>query len=248
MAAMNNVLNALEVLEAVGRAQPIGVSGLARELGLPKSTVQRSLETLGAAGWIRQSGNGAWSLTLKPAVVGQQAGNEWGVRDAAQPVMTALRESTGESIRLWLRDGSRAVLVQSMESTKAVRAITPVGVSLPAHASSAGKAILAALLDDEREAIVAGPLEALTAHTITDPAKLRRALDQTRKLGYAVTDSEAHLDVSGVAAAILSPDGRPIAALGIVVPAQRSSTKTIAAFGALVRDAAATVSDRLRDQ
>jgi DNA-binding IclR family transcriptional regulator len=245
---MNNVLIALDVLEAVGREQPIGVSNLARELDLPKSTVQRSLETLRTAGWIRQSSNGAWSLTLKPAVVGQRAGNEWGVRDAAQPVMTALREDTGESIRLWLRDGSRAVLVQSLESTKAVRAITPVGVSLPAHASSAGKAMLAALPAEERDAILGAPLESLTSQTITDPAKLRRALEQVRKVGYAVSSSEAHADVHGVAAAILAPDGRPAAALGIVVPAQRSTAKTVAQFGGLVRDAAAVVSARLRQQ
>lgn len=248
MAAMNNVLIALDVLEAVGREQPIGVSNLARELNLPKSTVQRSLETLRTAGWIRQTSTGAWSLTLKPAIVGQHAGNEWGVRDAAQPVMTSLREDTGESIRLWLREGSRAVLVQSMESTKAVRAITPVGVSLPAHASSAGKAMLAALPDDERDAIIRGPLEALTTYTVTDPVKLRRMLDQVRKLGYAVSSSEAHLDVHGVAAAILAPDGRPVAALGIVVPAQRSTSKTVTHFGGLVRDAAAVVSARLREQ
>lgn len=245
MAAMNNVLIALDVLEAVGREQPIGVSNLARQLGLPKSTVQRSLETLRTAGWIRQTANGAWSLTLKPAVVGQQAGNEWGVRDAAQPVMTALHDETGESIRLWLRDGSRAVLLQSMESTKAVRAITTVGVSLPVHASSAGKAMLAAMPPEECDAIVNGPLEALTDKTITEAAKLRRAVDQVRKMGYAVSNSEAQPDVHGVAAAILGPDNRPVGALGIVVPAQRATAKTAAEFGALVRDAAAAVSARL---
>lgn len=248
MAAMNNVLNTLAVLEAVGRTQPVGVSALARELSLPKSTVQRSLETLHAAGWLHQGNAGAWSLTLKAAIVGQHAGNEAGVRDAAQPAMAALREQTGESIRLWLRDGSRAVLVQSLESAHAVRAITPIGVSLPAHASSAGKAMLAALPAGEFEAVAAGPLEALTPRTITDPAELRHALDRVRDVGYAVTDSETHPDVHGVAAAVLGPDGRPVAALGIVVPAQRSTTETIAHFGALVRDAAAAVTAHIRDQ
>ena len=239
--AMNNVLTVLDVLEAVSIQQPVGVSELARSMGLPKSTVQRSLETLRVAGWLQRSAAGAWSLTLKPAVVGHRAGNEWSLRDAALPVMNALRDKTGETVRLWLRDGNDAVLIETVESTKTVRAIAPIGSRVGLHASSAGKAILAALADDELDRFLAGELHAYTDRTIVEPTKLRRALAQVRARGYAQSNSEANIDVGGVAARILGPDNRPIAAIGVVLPMHRLGADLAAHFGELVERAAEQV-------
>ena len=122
------------------------MSDLARTLDLPKTTVQRGLETLGSAGWLRQSERGSWSLTMKVAVVGHRAGNEHGIRDLALSHMTRLRQDTGESVRLWVPDGDSVVLVETLESSQSVRAVTVVGSTVAMHASSAGKAILAAFL------------------------------------------------------------------------------------------------------
>jgi len=242
--AMLNVLTVLDVLEAVSTRQPVGVSELARSMELPKSTVQRSLETLRVAGWLRQ-GAGGWSLSLKPAVIGQRAGNEWSLRDAAQPVLNDLRHETGETVRLWLRDGNDAVLIETIESAKTVRAIAPVGSRIGLHASSAGKAILAALPDDELDRFLAGELRAYTDRTIVDPAQLRAALAKVRSRGYAQSNSEANADVGGVAAPILSPDKRPVAALGVVLPMHRLDATLAARFGTLVRTAAADVTAML---
>ena len=244
---MNNVLTVLDVLEAVSIQQPVGVSELARSMGLPKSTVQRSLETLRAAGWLQRSATGAWSLTLKPAAVGQRAGNEWSLRDAAQPVMVGLRHETGETVRLWLRDGNDAVLIETIESAKTVRAIAPVGSRVGLHASSAGKAILATLADDELDHFLAGELHAYTDRTIVEPTQLRRALEEVRTRGYAQSNSEANIDVGGVAAPILSPDKRPIAAIGVVLPMHRLSSDLAAHFGELVERAAAQVTAAIGD-
>ena len=238
---MNNVLTVLDVLEAVSIQQPVGVSELARSMGLPKSTVQRSLETLSAAGWLQRGASGAWSLTLKPAVIGHRAGNEWSLREAAQPVMSGLRHETGETVRLWLRDGRDAVLIESIESAKTVRAITPIGSRVGLHASSAGKAILAAMADDELDRFLTGDLHAYTDRTIVEPTKLRRTLAQVRTRGYAQSNSEANIDVGGVAAPILSPDKRPIAAIGVVLPMHRLGADLAAQFGDLVQRAAAHV-------
>jgi len=244
---MNNVLTVLDVLEAVSVQQPVGVSELARSTGLPKSTVQRSLETLLAAGWLQRGASGAWSLTLKPAIVGQRAGNEWSLRDAAQPVMVGLRHETGETVRLWLRDGNDAVLIETIESAKAVRAIVPIGSRIALHASSAGKAILAAVSDEELNRYLAGDLHAYTERTIVKPAQLRKALDEVRARGYAQSNSEANADVGGVAAPILSPDKRPVAAIGVVLPMHRLSTDLAVQFGTLVEQAAAQVTAAIND-
>jgi IclR family transcriptional regulator, acetate operon repressor len=238
---MHNVLTVLDVLEAVSVQQPVGVSELARSMDLPKSTVQRSLETLHAAGWLQRGASGAWSLTLKPAVVGHRAGNEWSLRDAARPIMVGLRDETGETVRLWLRDGNDAVLIETIESAKTVRAILPIGSRIALHASSAGKAILAALALDELNDYLAGELRAYTERTIVEPAKLRRGLEEIRTRGYAQSYREANVDVGGVAAPLLSPDKRPIAAIGVVLPMHRLDAGLAAHFGELVERAAAQV-------
>lgn len=245
MTAMNNVLTVLEVLEAVSTQQPVGVSELARSMGLPKSTVQRSLETLRVAGWLQQGAAGAWSLSLKPAVIGQRAGNEWSLRDAARTFLSVLRHATEETVRLWLRDGADVVLIETLESAKTVRAITPVGSRVGLHASSAGKAILAAMSDTELDHFLAGPLHAYTNRTIVKPARLRAAVEEIRSRGYAQSNSEASVDVGGVAAPIIGPDRRPIAAIGVVLPMHRLDADLAARFGKLVRDAAAKVTEML---
>ena len=242
--AMANVVSTLRILEAVSERQPVGVSDLARTLGLPKTTVQRGLETLGSAGWLRQSERGSWSLTMKVAVVGHRAGNEHGIRDLALSHMTRLRQDTGESVRLWVPDGDSVVLVETLESSQSVRAVTVVGSAVAMHASSAGKAILAALPDDELEMRLPATLAGYTPRTITDRGDLLRALVEVRRRGYAESNRETHPDVGGVAAAIVA-SGRPVAALGVVLPMHRVTAGMVKSFGTLVSDAAQELSQTL---
>lgn len=246
MTAMNNVLTVLKVIEAVSSKQPVGVSELARTMELPKSTVQRSLETLRVAGWLQQAEGGSWSLTAKPAVIGQRAGNELGLRDAAQGAMNALRQQTGESVRLWMRDGGHVVLIETIECTKPVRAIAAIGATVALHAGSAGKAILAALPPAELDQFLSTTLHAYTDRTIVEPARLRMALDETRERGYAQSDSEALIDVGGVAAPILTPSRQPLAAIGVALPMHRFTPTLAAKFGELVQSAAHEVTELLR--
>src|SRR5262249_14598955 len=145
--AMANVLTALRVLEGVSDHQPVGVSELSRVLGVPKTTVQRALDTLLVGGWLNRNGDGVWTLSLRSAGVGRRAGQPRGVRERARPVMLQLSQVTDEAVRLWMPQGHNVVLVESFDSTLPVRSVQPSTFSgtLPMHASAAGKAILALL-------------------------------------------------------------------------------------------------------
>jgi IclR family acetate operon transcriptional repressor len=112
------------------------------------------------------------------------------------------------------------------------------------HASSAGKAILASLPDDELEVRLPATLVAYTPRTITDRKELLRALAEARRRGYAESNRETHPDVGGVAAAITA-SGRPIAALGVVLPMHRVTARMVKSFGGLVRAAAQELSDTI---
>ena len=243
---MGNVVRKLEVCEAVSIHQPIGVRELAREIDMPKSTVQRALDTLHAAGWLVQSEEGRWSLSLRCAVIGGRAGDAGSLRELARPTMEQLRQITDETVRLWAPDGDRIVLLENMDSRQAVRSVlTPGGATMPMHATAAGKAILAGLADEEVEVVLSRPLAALTPTTITDPALLRTQLRAVRRKGYAETYHEAHNDIGAVAAAIHAPTGRPVAAIALALPMHRLTDQITRRYGKAVAEATRKLSAEL---
>jgi IclR family transcriptional regulator, acetate operon repressor len=244
---MQNVVNALRVLEEVAVRQPAGVGELSRILGLPKSTVQRALRTLATAGWIRPAGSEVtrWVLTSKALHVGRRASGELSLRDVAVPVMEDLRRRTEETIHLAVPEGDSAVLIERLETPKVLRIILPLGKALPVHASANGKAILAHGAPEVIERHLAAGLPRHTPTTVTDPGKLRAELALIRERGYATNDGEWRDDIAAVAAPVLGPDRRPVAAISISLPAMRMTEDLYPEYGRLVIEAAATLADRL---
>lgn len=240
---MANVLTAFRVLEAVSDHQPVGVSELSRVLDVPKTTVQRALETLKVGGWLNRSDEGAWTLSLRCAVVGRRAGQRGALRELARPVMLRLSQATEEEVRLWLPQGHTMVLVESFDSTQAVRFVHPATFSgtLPMHASAAGKAVLAHLPDAEVDALLTPPLRGLTPATVVDPDELQALLPLIRKRGYAEAHDESIADVGDIAAAITAED-RPVAAIALNMPRHRLTKQRTTRFGRLLVDAVAELS------
>ncbi|NGO72433.1 IclR family transcriptional regulator [Streptomyces sp. SB3404] len=240
---MQNVLNALRVLDEVAARQPVGVSELARTLELPKSTVQRALRTLAGAGWLRQAEDGGtrWALTTKPLLMGRHATGELGLRDVAVPVMEELRSQCDETVHLAVPEGGKVVLIERLETSQPVRIILPLGKDLPLHASANGKAVLAACAPDTIERRLAAELTRFTGTTLTDPGALRAELAEIRARGYATNDGEWREDVSATASAVLGPYGQPVASVSINVPSSRLTSESRAEHAALTREAAARI-------
>jgi IclR family acetate operon transcriptional repressor len=241
--AMANVLTALRVLEGVSDHQPVGVSELSRVLGVPKTTVQRALDTLLVGGWLNRSDGGAWTLSLRSAVVGRRAGQHRAVRELARPVMLRLSQATDEAVRLWMPQGHNVVLVESFDSTQPVRSVHPSTFSgtVPMHASAAGKAILALLPVGEVDSLLRPPLRTLTPSTMTDADELRHLFAVIRKKGYAEAHNESADDVGDIAAAVTA-DGRPVAAIALNVPNHRLTKRLTASYGSLLVDAVGQLS------
>ncbi|MFI0981322.1 IclR family transcriptional regulator [Streptomyces sp. NPDC021093] len=244
---MQNVLNALRALEEVAARQPIGVAELARAMELPKSTAQRTLATLHKAGWIQQTGNTPtrWALTTKALLVGRQATGELGLRDVAVPAMEELRRRTDETVHLAVPEGDRVILIERLETSRPVRIVLPLGQVLPGHASANGKAVLAARPDEAVEQYIAAGLAGFTEGTITEPDALRTELREIRQRGYATNGGEWRTDVSAVAAAVLGPDGLPVASISVNVPTSRMTPESRADLGAQVAEVAREVGKSL---
>jgi DNA-binding IclR family transcriptional regulator len=231
----NSVATALTVLEEISLSGNVGVSQLARQLDLPKSTVQRTLLTLKAAGWARQGSDARWGLTLKCAVISQRVMSRTTLSEVVRPLVLELRDETHETVRCYLIEAMNVVLLDVAESDHAVRAVEEeLPNSLPLHATAIGKAALA-VRPDEFAALLKTPLRKVTPRTITDPAVLRREIDQARERGWAQMRDEMHLDVGGVAAvADLGAD--VMIGIGITFPLHRAPDGEMEAYGRLVRE------------
>lgn len=238
---------ALRVLEGVADHQPAGVGQLSRVLDLPKSTVQRALHTLGAAGWIQPASGGVtrWVLTERARHVGRLAGEDTGIREAAMTAMETVRRETGETVHLMVPDGNHAVLIERLQTSNPVRIVLPLGSSAPLHGSSNGKAMLAWMRPGAARAILGDTLPRYTDATIVDWELLEAELAEIRRRGYATNNGEWRADIAAVAAAILRSDGEPVASLSVSVPVSRMPADAGAAYGTVVAEAARQVSTAL---
>lgn len=242
---MRPIQVALEIVTAIGRLQPVGVSEIARDLDLPKTTVQRSLKSLEQAGWIEMSGEerGAWSLTLKAGLaVGRADIATRKLRIAAIPVMEELRRRTSESVYLAVRHNKQIALVERLDGINPVVHAWPLWHPGPMHATSLGKAILAALPEEELEDYLDGRLQKVSALSVTDPAKLRAELKEIRERGFSTAFQTNWPDENGVGAAIRNSRGEPFAAVSISAPVERVNRKKCLDLGSHLVDAARRIS------
>lgn len=244
---MRSVKTTFLILEAVAEHQPIGLSDLARRMELPKTTVQRSLATLGQLGWIRPDGRDVtrWELSDRVRTLSEHVGLDARLRAAALPVLGRLHADTLETIHLAVADGREVRLIERLESVHPLRLVQPIGSRSALHASSNGKSVLAHLPERELEAYIDGGLPSMTRNTITDRDALREELDAVRAQRYAVADQELIDGISSVAASIRLGNGRPVAAMSISGPSTRVVPALFTPYGRAVAAAAAEVSARL---
>lgn len=198
------VENALVVLEALARAQPAGVSALARQVDLDKNAVQRILVTLGRVGWIRQHESGEWTITSKALQIGTQYTS--GLREIAHPHLVQLQQETDESVLLFAREGQTMVVLDSIDSGQALRMTVPIGMVVPMRQ---GAAFDAFLTEDERAQL-----------PMTRPAPTKARVEAVRNEGFFVID-ELYPNAIAAGAPIMDARGTPIATITIVGPKVR---------------------------
>jgi len=242
LSAVQSVLTATRVLERLSEPGLVGVSELSRDLGVPKSSVQRMLLTLKQAGWAEdvRGETTRWTLTPKMFRLGQhhQAGS--GLRAAALPVMEHLRNETRETVHLVVQRENAVVVVECLDSPQAVRAHVTPGDVLPLHASTNGRALLSTQSDEAVRDVIAHGLSAFTPMTITDPVVFEDLIRQVRARGYATGVGQFREGVHAVAAPIVV-GGVGIASIGVSTPAQRMTPDLEERFGSYVIEAARTI-------
>lgn len=132
---------AMAVLAAV-EGQPRSLAELVTATGLSRPTAHRLAAALEAHGLLRRDGEGRFCLGLRLIALGHEAAEALPVWAAARPTLAWLLAETGESVQLYVRDGAERVCVESLESTRELRTIVPVGARLPLTAGSAARVLL----------------------------------------------------------------------------------------------------------
>jgi DNA-binding IclR family transcriptional regulator len=224
----------------------LGVSRIARELGLSKAVVHRILQTLVTRGMVAlDQQTRLYRLGPTTAALGARALRELDLRAVAATTLRRLQQETHETVTLTaLVPGGRAYIDQIV-STHEVKMTVDLGRRFPLHAGSSGKCILAFLPRARREEVLAATLTALTDSTQTDPDTLRTELKAIRELGYASSQGERQADAGSVASPVFGLDGDVLGAVSVCGPRSRFTPQFVSACAPSVVEAARGISAAL---
>jgi IclR family acetate operon transcriptional repressor len=215
MDATQKTLSVLDALAPeVGGANRLG--DIAARAGLPRSTVHRILQRLVEHGYARAQGDGRYVagarvLALAGGVLRQLD------RGHLTPILQALCDDVGHTVHFALLTGQEATYIEKLEVPGAsYHMASRVGMRIPLHCTSIGKAILAGLPIDQRHALLSrGELAARTGRTLVTLPDLDRELERVAERGFAIDDEENERNIRCVGAAVRDGHGPPTGAVSV---------------------------------
>jgi DNA-binding IclR family transcriptional regulator len=217
---VKSVLAALDVLDCFSQQEELGVTEIARRLGVAKSTAHRLLTTLCARGIAEQNPQtGHYRLGLHLFELGQLARERAPLHRAALPLLEEIRRATGQTVHLSVADGADVLFLQRLPSVRAIPLLVPGTRRMPVHVTSAGK-VLAAYDPAVARARARAGYDPHTTRSIRTAVDFEKALAQVRRTGYAVCDGEAVLGLASVAVPVRDRAGRARAALSVAGPSR----------------------------
>lgn len=205
----------------------LGPSELARRTGLPKSTVHRIMHALADEGLLERSGQEA-RLGLRLFEIGQRVPRRRVLRDAALPYMADLWEATRQTIHLAVLEDTEVVDVEILHAPGGPDVPSRVGGRLPAHATGAGKAILAFSPPEVVQRVLENGLPRVSGRAVAAPATLLRELARIRREGVACDREESAPGIVCAAAPVLGRDGEVLGALSASGRSTRTRVERIA--------------------
>jgi DNA-binding IclR family transcriptional regulator len=235
------VLHAIGLLRCLSEAEsPLGVSEIARRIGVHKSTVSRLVATLEAEHLVeRDRATERIRLGLGLAALASPVLIGLGLKDVVRPYLRDLARLSGETASFSIWDGGEAVSLEQAQGESAVRTFSAPGRRDFGHSSAPGKMLLAHAGEDAIDAYCAKPLVRFTERTITDPSRLSAELEAARARGYAINTGETEIDIGAASAAVRAGSGRIVGTMTLTVPVYRFGPKRQAELAELVLAAAA---------
>jgi len=243
---VQSVDRAISVLELLARNGESGITEIAGELGVHKSTASRLLSVLEARGLVEQLGErGKYAIGFGIVRLAGAATGRMDLAKLGRQSCQALAETIGETVNLAVADDGVAINISQARGSAAITTQNWTGQRTPLHATSSGKVLLANLPEAERKRLMRRKLEQYTPRTTTDPDTLAAELDRVREDGYAACYEELELGMHAVAVPIHGPGGEVVAALSASGPAYRLSKQRVRQIVRPMIEAAQELSEQL---
>lgn len=233
---------AIALLDTLAEAGELGTNEIARRTGMTPSTVSRQLGTLAASGLVeRVAATGRYRLGIRVVHLANALLARLDVREVARPHLAALVEASGETATLSVPGDEDAITVDFVPGAHQVQPVSRLGRPSIAHATSAGKVMLAF---SGRE-LPLGPFRAYTPRTITDSQVLAREIERVREQGYAEAAGEREPGLTAIAAPIHSSRGELEAIVALQGPSSRFDAAAVEAALPLLLERADAISREL---
>lgn len=232
------------VLDCFTESAPrLSVGDIRSRTGLPATTVARIVTTLVQEGLLVREGD-LYRVGLRVLVWSAPARSGSSLLGIARPFVEQVRDVTGESAGLYVRQDATRVLVEAAASNHSVIYRGYVGQVLPLHAGAAGKCFMAYDPDALAAAIDAG-LERYTDSTVVGRSELEEQLVEVRERGWAYSESEREVGLNSIGAPVMGFGGRPEAVLAIGAPSTRLDRETAERVGPIVASTALAIAARM---
>jgi DNA-binding IclR family transcriptional regulator len=240
---VQSVDRAVSMMEYLSRNGWSGVTEVANELGIHKSTAYRLLTTLSDRGLVEQdTATGKYRLGFGVVLLASTVTADLDVLRCARSVCERLSEQTQETVTLTVLEGDDAVIIHQTVPKTTALSVDWTGMHTPLHATAAGKVFLVHMPDDQRRRVLRRPLERFTEKTIVDPGVLRDHIQAVREDGYGYTVEELEVGLNAVGAPIRSSDGAVVASVSVSGSVFRLPVQSIPETAELVKEAATEIS------
>ncbi|SDN13799.1 transcriptional regulator, IclR family [Geodermatophilus siccatus] len=246
-ALVQSVDRALSVLEILAVRGEAGVTEIAAELGVHKSTAFRLVAVLENRGFVEQlADRGKYRLGVGIVRLAGATAAQLDLSREGRQVCEELAVAVGETVNIAILDGDRAVNITQVRGPATISTHNWVGRGTPLHATSSGKVLLAHAPEAVRKAVLSGVLQRYTDATVTDPDVLQRQLEEVAARGWGVTVEELEVGLNAVAAPVRDAVGQVAAAVSVSGPSFRMTPASLGdRVAPLVVEAANTLSRRL---
>ncbi|TDC95475.1 IclR family transcriptional regulator [Saccharopolyspora aridisoli] len=241
--ATQAVERALSLLVLLGQRGPSGVTELARELGVHKSTASRLMTTMEKFRFVEQVGSrGKFQLGFGIVRLAGTTAAQLDIAREGKPICTRLASELRGIVSISVLDAGGATTVAQEPSTER----NWIGLRLPLHATASGKVLLANFGFEQLEEALRQPLPRFTERTIVSRGALTADLNRVRDRGWATACGEFEAELHSVAVPVLRPGGRVAGALSVTADSEHLRAADFPALARVLGEAAEEILERLQ--
>ena len=221
------VQNGIAILETLRELKEARVTTLERQLDLTKGTIHNHLATFEENGFVVKE-NEKYRLGLQFLDFSYQAKQRYQILDIVRDEVDRLAEESGEQALFTVEENSQGICLYKADGENAVQTELYVGYRNELYHTAVGKAILAFLPEERRNAIIEQiPLDPLTENTITDKERLYEEIETIRERGFAYNNEEAIQGLVGIGAPVKDQEGNVLGAIAVIGPRSRMNEQRL---------------------